>query len=293
MALVVNWDHLRTFEAVARLGSLTAASVALGVSQSTVSRQLSRLEESAGSPLLLRESPVRLTERGDVLLAAIEPMLDAALSARAALEHTPELRGQVTITTVGELVRWVLVEQLATFYADHPALGLRILADNQLSSLAAGEADVSLRLMRPERGDLIAQKVFTESYGLFISGKSTPSVSTPWLGLTGSLSLVPEQRHAERVFASRPPRLLVEDVESLGGAVESGLGVAVLPLGFASRLEGLVEVVPGQVGGRDVGPIPSRALWLVVHRSKQHVPKIRAVIAWLNEVFENLDAMAP
>ena len=53
----MQWDLLRTFEAVARLGSLTAAARALGSSQSTVSRHLARLEDVAGSPLLLREMP--------------------------------------------------------------------------------------------------------------------------------------------------------------------------------------------------------------------------------------------
>ncbi len=75
----MEWELLRTFEAVARLGSLTAASKALGVSQSTISRHLARLEERAGSPLLLRDAPQRLTERGASLLAAVRPMVDAAL----------------------------------------------------------------------------------------------------------------------------------------------------------------------------------------------------------------------
>ncbi len=83
----------------------------------------------------------------------------------------------------------------------------------------------------------------------------------------------------------RPPRLLVEDVESLGLAVEAGLGVAVLPRQFASRRSALAEVCPDQVGARDLGPIEARDLWLVVHRSKQQLPKIRAVIEWLSETF--------
>ena len=99
----MQWDLLRSFEAVARLGSLTAASRALGVSQSTISRQLARLEEDARSPLLLRSAPIRLTERGEALLTTLAPMLDAARAAEAALEASPELHGQVTVTTVGEL----------------------------------------------------------------------------------------------------------------------------------------------------------------------------------------------
>lgn len=276
----MHWDRLRTFEAVARLGSLTAAAQALGVSQSTVSRQLSKLEAAAGSPLLLRESPVRLTQRGVTLLAAVEPMVDAALVARAALEDTPEVRGQVTLTTVGEVVRWVLVYELPAFYRSYPHLRLRILADNQIISLAAGEADIALRMVRPERGELVARRLRTESYGFYVASNLEPSVDAPWLGLAGSLARIPDQRHAAQAFMGRPPRLLVEDVESLGLVVEGGLGVAILPRAFASRLD-VVRVEPEQVGARDLGPVPQRELWMVVHRSKQQLPKVRAVIDWL------------
>lgn len=280
----VQWDLLRTFEAVARLGSLTAASRALGVSQSTISRQLSKLEEGAGSPLLLRESPVRLTERGDALLAAVQPMVEAALAAQSALEETPTLHGEVTLTTVGEMVRWVLARELPSFYRAYPSLRLRILADNRVNSLAAGEADIALRFARPERGELVARKLHTESYAFSASACLVLCADVPWLGLTGSLADIPEQRHAARAFAARPPCLLVEDVESLGMAVEAGLGVAILPRGLAARLDGVVEVHPGQIGAQDLGPVPPRDLWMVVHRSKQRVPKVRAAMQWLGAI---------
>lgn len=280
----MQWDLLRTFATVARLGSLTAAAKALGVSQSTVSRQLGKLEEDAGSPLFLRETPVRLTERGDVLLMAVQPMVDAALAARAALEDLPRLEGEVTLTTVGELLRWVLVGELPGFYRAYPSLRLRILADNRVSSLAAGEADVALRMARPERGELVASRLHTERYGFFAAAAVTPGAQVPWLGLTGSLAHIPEQLHADRAFAARPPRLLVEDIESLAMAVAAGLGVAILPRELAAGLTGVVEVEPGQIGARDLGPIPPRDFWLVVHRSKQRVPKVRAVLQWLRGI---------
>lgn len=277
----MEWDLLRTFEVVARLGSLTAASKALGVSQSTVSRHLARLEEGAGSPLLLREVPLRLTERGAAVLAALQPMVDAALAAQSALEDTPELHGEVTLTTVGELVRWELTPRLPEFYRAFPHLRLRVLADNRVSSLAAGEADVALRLARPVRGELVARKVSAVSYAFFAASTLPLHPEVPWLGLAGSLAEIPEQRHAERAFAPRPARLLVEDVESLGLAVEAGLGVALLPRGLAARLSGVVEVAPWQFGAQGGGPLPSRDIWMIVHRSKQHVPRVRALMGWL------------
>ncbi len=276
------WDQLRTFEAIARLGSVTAAAKALGVSQSTASRHLAALEEDAGSPLLLREQPVRLTERGAAVLAALQPMVDAALAARAALEKTSELRGVVTITTVAETLRWSFVPHFASFYRTYPHLQLRVLASNQVASLAAGDADVALRLTRPSQGDLISKRLRYARFSLFAAPSLALHAEVPWLGLTGSLAQIPWQRHAEKVFATRAPRLLVEDPESLGLAVRAGLGVAFLPVEFAERL-GLVAVGASEVGARDL-PVPQGDLWLVVHRAKQRLPKVRAVMAWLEGV---------
>jgi DNA-binding transcriptional LysR family regulator len=280
----LEWELLRTFEAVARLGSLTAAGRALGVSQSTVSRHLARLEQRAGSPLLLRGPPLRLTERGGALVAAIQPMIDAALAARSALEDTPELHGEVTLATVGELVRWVLVPRLPEFHRGYPQLRLRLLASNRVSSLAAGEADVALRFARPDRGELVARRVHTETYAFFAATGLEAHAEAPWLGLAGSLADIPEQRFAERAFAGRAPRLLVEDVEALGLAVEAGLGVAVLPRSLVGRLTEVAEVEPRKVGARGEGSIPPRDLWMVVHRSKQRVPRVRALMRWVEAV---------
>jgi len=284
----MDWDHLRTFESVARLGSLTAASKALGVSQSTVSRQLKQLEARAGSPLLLRDTPITLTVRGEELLAAVGPMIEAALAAEAALDDRPELEGEVSITTVGELVRWVLTPALPDFYARHPQLSLRVLASNRVSSLAAGDADIALRFVRPQRGDLVARKVHTEQYALFASDQLDLHPGMPWLGLAGSLAEIAEQQFAQRAWGDRRARLLVEDLESLGLAVRDGLGVAVLPRGFAGRLRDVVEVEPEMIGAESLGAMPSRALWMVVHAAKARVPKVRAVMDWAADVFEQL-----
>jgi DNA-binding transcriptional LysR family regulator len=280
-----DWDHLRTFEAVARLGSLTLAAKALGLSQSSVSRHMSRLEQVAGSPLLMRETPVRLTLRGQALLDAVRPMVDAALAASTALVAAPELVGDVTITTVGEVLRWQLAPRVAEFTRANPQIRLRILSDNRVSSLAAGDADVSIRLARPERGELVARRLRTISFGLFASRALALGPDTPWLGLTGSLAKIPEQVHAERAFAPRAATILVEDTEALGTIVRAGVGVAVLPRSFAARLEGVVEVAHEAVGARALGAVPKRSVWLVVHRSKQKLPAVRAVMRWIDAAF--------
>ena len=287
MTTEAQWDLFRTFEAVARLGSLTAAAKALEISQSTVSRHLQRLEEEAGSPLLMRESPIRLTERGQAVLGAVVPMVDAALSVRVALHDTPELRGLVTLTTVAEVLRWSLVPELPSFYRAYPQLRLRLLATNHVQSLAADDADIAIRFARPKQGDLVSRKLGTETFAFYRAISLEVHAEVPWLGLAGTLARIPEQRHAERVFLSRPPRLLVEDIESLGLALRAGLGVGILPRRWASRFADLCEVDPAAIGVAYTSPLAPRDFWMVVHRSKQRLPKVRAVIAWLERIFHD------
>lgn len=282
----IDWDLLRTFAAVARHSSLTAAAEALAVSQSTVSRQLNRLEQQVGGQLLVRGSPVTLTDQGLVLERAVGPMVEAALSVEAALADQPTVCGTVTVTTVGEVLRWALVDHLPEFCASYPELRLEFLAGNRVDSLAAGDADIALRFFKPQRGDLVARKLTTERYGFFVaqSLERAPGEPWPWLGLTGSLAGIAKQRHAELAFADRPARLRVEDFEALGMLVQRGLGIALLPSQFASRLEGVRELTPCEAGAEAAGPISGQELWLVVHRSKRAVPKIRAVLDWLTTV---------
>ena len=77
------------------------------------------------------------TERGRSLLDAVEPMLRAAEAARSALERGAEVSGEVTLTTVGEVLRWVLTGCLPDLYRAHPRIRLRILVSNEVHSLAA------------------------------------------------------------------------------------------------------------------------------------------------------------
>ncbi|MDF1663144.1 MAG: LysR substrate-binding domain-containing protein, partial [Planctomycetota bacterium] len=107
---------------------------------------------------------------------------------------------------------------------------------------------------------------------------------TPWLGLTGSLAEIPEQRYMNTLFASRPPFILVEDVESLGIMMESGVGVALLPEVLAEKFNNVIEIQPEQVGAKAIAPPLGRDIWLVTHRSRQKLPKVRAVIDWLDSI---------
>src|SRR3954454_8633332 len=73
---------LRTFVAVARHGSFSAAAAELGYTQSAISQQIAALEGDLGTPLLHRR-PVAPTEAGARLLDHAAPILLRLEAARA------------------------------------------------------------------------------------------------------------------------------------------------------------------------------------------------------------------
>ena len=80
----MDWDNLRYFLELARLGTLAGAARRLSVEHTTVSRRIQALEKQMGVALFAREAGGhRLTEAGRQLLPAVESMESAVLGPSA------------------------------------------------------------------------------------------------------------------------------------------------------------------------------------------------------------------
>ena len=145
---------LRTFCAVTRLGSFSAAARELGYTQSAVSQHIVALESDLGVPLLTRR-PVAPTEAGARLLDHAVPLLlrlDAARAdvARAVAEPAARLAVGVAPLASGYLpaiarhARAAGVRELAVRVESPAALP---------GALAAGEVDLAVVASPAVRGD--------------------------------------------------------------------------------------------------------------------------------------------
>lgn len=122
--------HLATFVAVAEEGSFTRASARLHVVQSAVSAGVRALERELGAPLFDRTThQVTLTDAGRALLPEARSTLDAARSAREAVELVRGgLRGTVRVGTMqaDALSGFSLARLLAAFRAEHPEVEFHV-----------------------------------------------------------------------------------------------------------------------------------------------------------------------
>ena len=122
-------DLMRAFLAVADTGSVTAAGDRIGRTQSAVSMQIRRLEESLGQPLFLRlPRGVELTPRGLQLLPYARRVTQLLDEAATALREKP-LIGPVRIGIPDEYAETILPRALAAFSVRHPGVEVTVRCD--------------------------------------------------------------------------------------------------------------------------------------------------------------------
>ncbi len=164
-----DWDDVRAFAAVVRLGSLSAAGRELGLNHATVARRLASLEYSLGAAAVQRTGTGYMpTATGARLIEAARRMEMAADAfGRSVSPATSNLTGDVRITLTEAIATLVVAPRLAELRRRNPDLRLDLVADDRVLSLARREAEVAIRWARPERGELVAHRIVDVPYALF------------------------------------------------------------------------------------------------------------------------------
>jgi DNA-binding transcriptional LysR family regulator len=134
-------DYLRTFVAIADVGTFAAAADRVGRTVSAVSLQIDKLEEQAGQ-LLFEKSGRRmvLTPSGRDLLDHARTILAANDTAMAALT-TERLSGIVRVGVLHDVLESTMAGVFATFTAQHPAARLEITVDTSRALVEALDRD--------------------------------------------------------------------------------------------------------------------------------------------------------
>ena len=163
MMLNLDIDQLKTFLAIADTGSFTRAAEEVNKTQSAVSMQMKRLEETVGLSLFIRDGRgVRLSREGERLIERarlLTSMNDDIMS-----DFTkPELSGTVRLGTPDDYADLFLPEVMARFARSHPRVTVDVecVTSSRLNELIAlGQLDLSLVTFcdRAPEGDLIRRE---------------------------------------------------------------------------------------------------------------------------------------
>ncbi|MDZ4397239.1 LysR family transcriptional regulator [Hydrogenophaga sp.] len=281
-----NWALIPSFLAALDRGSLMAAARTLDTSQPTVGRHIGELEAQLGVVLFER------TGRGLVPTAHAHRLAEAARSmsgaadqlARQASGAQLEARGTVRISASQPVTCVLLPPLLRQMRELHPDIQIELVSSNAVSNLLQREADIALRMVRPDQSSLVAKRVGRVTIGTFahrdyLRRRGTPRVPTDQL----AHDLVGNDRNTDilRGFAAMGFPLQREDfavrtddLTAYQAAVTSGLGVGFLARYAVRENPELVPLLPML----DIPPLP---MWLAVHREIRSNPRIRRVWEFL------------
>ncbi len=274
----MDWDDLRFILAAGRAGTLSAAARRLNVDQTTVSRRLAQAEAKLGTRLFERVTgQLQPTSLGLEAIARAEQMERQIAGLSGLISTAGAAAGPVRLTAVPLLANRLLVPALPDLTAQHPGLRLELLAEPRNLSLTRREADLALRLARPEQGGgTLARRIGRLDYAVY-GPRGSRARNLPWIGYEeGSAHIAPARWLAR---AEGPQSFLaVQDAETLWQAVLAGLGKTLLPCRLAEREPRLRRLDPEVALSREV--------WLLSHRALRGEPSVTAVTEWLEGLFQ-------
>ncbi|HZH09611.1 MAG TPA: LysR family transcriptional regulator [Microvirga sp.] len=282
----MDWDDLRYFLAVARTGSLSAATRELQTSQATISRRVQALETALGTVLFERlNTGYVLTSAGQEVQTRAEAAEAAVLAVvRGAAKEQGHVQGSVRLATGEALASHLIAPRIATFRAKHPGLRLEFVTGFRAVSLSRREADLALRLIRPDQGDYIRRKVGVVGFGLYAGStlvNTFPDLRrNPWsvdfIGWDASMRDTPIAGWVKDGALDR----IVGTATSMNvqlALARAGLGAAILPCFVADNVPDLERLA----GPSDVGALD---LWVVTHRDLSRTPRVRAVLDFIGDL---------
>ncbi|MFI0721508.1 LysR family transcriptional regulator [Streptomyces sp. NPDC021224] len=269
--------HLRVLRAVARGGSFSAAARALGCTQPAVSQQMKALEQSAGTPLLVRgPREMRLTQAGEALVRHADGILAGLTAAEEEIAAIAGLRaGRVRLASFPSGTATLVPGAVAEMRAAHPGTEISLVEaepPRSVELLRAGDCDIALAfryadLPTPAEeswDDLVVRPLLSDPLVCVVPpghrlAREQAAAELSHLAGERWIAGCPRCRgHLVELCerAGFTPRIdfATDDYPAVVGLVAAGLGVTVLPrLALESvRARGVVAVGLGEGVRREV-----------------------------------------
>lgn len=286
----MDWNDLKFFLAVARSHTLTEASRVLRVSNSTIARRITALEQSVSSELFTKRND------GYFLTISGEAFFDRAEQAEAQLlwlergGATPaeEYAGVVRLAVPELLGHHVIVPSLASFFEAYPSIQLELLADVRPMNLSKRQADLLIRLVRPSHGDYLVRRVGSVAmavYGApdYVAKHGSPETYSDLTGhrLVGwdnDLGYLPFSRWLFDAIPNANITLRAHTMSAQLAAVQAGIGLAVLPVVVAKKFD-LTRVLTTDATFFS-------EIWLLQAADSKNIARVRALANYIGEALE-------
>jgi len=284
---------LDAFASVARARSFRGAAARRGVSASSLSQAVRRLEERLGVRLLNRTTrSVTATEAGERLLARLTPTLaELALALDEVNSFRDSPTGTLRINMPTAAAKLVMPGLIAPFLRAHPGITLDLVAEDSFVDVLAAGFDAGVRYEERLEKDMIAvpmgpdQRYVTAGSPAYFEAHGRPAHPRDVLDhaclrhrFLSGVALPWEFERNGEIINIQPTGPLVGNVPELGIKVaEAGLGLLHTFDGFVAQAvaAGRLELVLEDWSTPFTGP-------RLYYPSRRHMPApLRAFVDFL------------
>jgi LysR family nitrogen assimilation transcriptional regulator len=282
---------LRYFQAVVEFGSYSRASEYLRISQPAISRQVDRLEQELGKPLLVRNSlGATPTDAGRLLFERSQPILRQLEDAAAEIKSgTGASTGTIVIAIPPGVGHFLLPALVERYRKSYPNASLKIISGFSgylHEALVRGRADVAcLHGPLPQKGfriiPLLEEEVFLVGRRGTLPARSHISTAE----LLGLPLILPSRSHTsrrileERAFAADASVnviMEVDDTSLIRTLLHNGVGFSVLSQGALQNKIDRKEL--------ESRPIRPRMSWPLAMMTASGKPRSEPLEALMNAI---------
>jgi len=288
-AVNFDWNRARAFLVTAEEGSLSAAARQLGMTQPTLGRQVTALEQELNIVLFERVGTgLVLTPSGLELLEHVRTMGEAANRfSLIASGQSQNIEGNISISASEVLSAFWLPAIIAKLRRQEPKITIELVVTNDTSDLRLREADIAIRNFRPNQPELIAKKIDDVSVRLYASSQYLKTIGTPgdlsqaeFISFDGTGMIINYLNERGLNLTKKNFPIVTENYITHWELVKQGLGIGIMPEDIGES-EPLVEQV-----NPELAPI-SFPIWLTTHRELNTSRRVRTVYDLLAEELTN------
>ena len=275
----MNWDDLRIVAAVRDEGTYAGASARLRIDETTVGRRLARIERALGLRLFEAVDGVRKpTRHCETVLTHIQAMATHVAEIGRVGEDLPGLTGRFRIASTNAVAEEFLAPRAAGFLTQNPGLTLQFLTSSENVKFSRWQADLAIRLRKPDKGDFTITKL--GEFSLYWIEPSVEADAAPIIcAYPDDLGPIPESQFLKAKGLQEHSRFVTDNIRVIKKLIETHRAVGILPDYLCAELLADRRLRATQLPR-------SRDVWLLVQNHLKRDAAARLVIDWVRDCFQ-------
>ncbi|TXR53369.1 LysR family transcriptional regulator [Reinekea thalattae] len=252
--LSINWNDLKYFLALSRYGRLSLAASKLGCTHVTIANRIEQLEKAVGTRLFFQNSKgFHLTKAGEDLIPYAEECERTLRLANEKYRSTQQIRSTIRIGVTEGFSNYFLSSHLPV-WIKHKNIDIELVSLAGITYITSGDVDISITI-GPQKGENFIQRKLTDyTLGLFASHsylEEHPKIKKRddleahhFIGYIEDQLFTDLLKYQSEIYPALEFIYQSTTIHTQHKAVQSGLGIGILPHFVAYGDDGLSPVLP-------------------------------------------------